>query len=38
MQVLNVKILFHFFWLDHPAYELNGNKPQVFGNAHLFIY
>lgn len=32
-----LKFLFHFFWLDHPTYELKGNKLQVFENAHLFI-
>lgn len=33
-----LKFFFHFFWLEHPTYVLNGNKPQVFGNALLFIY
>lgn len=33
-----LKFFFHFFWLEHPTYEHKGNKLQVFGNAHLFIY
>lgn len=37
-QVLNVKRLFYFFWLEHHTCELKGNKTQVFGNAHIFIY